>query len=166
MPPSLPIRCLRLIQIVLRDEPAFLFALLCYLNPRLWRKVSGRMRERILTLQGPGGKVTIAARVADTFLRRAAGFRGATSEEIERTLILFDFGREVVSDMSMRDVSAPLDIAFIKGDGRLFSILRMAPDPAARYRSPGPFRYALEARAGFFEHREIRPGEAVLMVER
>jgi len=61
-------------------------------------------------------------------------------------------------------VAAPLDIAFIKADGRIFSILRMDPSPTKLYGPMGTFRFALEARAGFYESQGIRQGESRLVI--
>ena len=63
----------------------------------------------------------------------------------------------------MNNVPAALDIAFVKDDGRVFAILRMDPSPTALYGPLGNFRYALEARAGFYEGQGIRQGEARLL---
>jgi uncharacterized membrane protein (UPF0127 family) len=65
-----------------------------------------------------------------------------------------------------RGVVAPLDIAFAEADGRIFSLQRMVPDRRALYQPLGPFRYALEARAGFFEALAIRAGGARLSLAR
>ena len=62
----------------------------------------------------------------------------------------------------MNNVPAALDIAFIKADGRIFSILKMDPSPTNLYGPMGTFRFALEARAGFYESQGIRQGEARL----
>ena len=64
----------------------------------------------------------------------------------------------------MNNVPAALDIAFVKADGRIFSILKMEPSPTNLCGPMGPFRYAIEARAGFFESQGIRQGEARLVL--
>ena len=61
-------------------------------------------------------------------------------------------------------LTGPTAIAFIKGDGTIFSILKMDPSPTALYGPMGNFRFALEARAGFYESQGIRQGEARLTV--
>jgi uncharacterized protein len=92
-----------------------------------------------------------------------AGFQCATPGEIRETLILFDFGTEVLTAFHMQNVPAPLDIAFAKADGRIFAILHMDPSPAALYGPLGPFRYALEAPAGFFAAHDVVAGAARLV---
>ena len=128
-----------------------------------WREAFASMPMRMLTIQMGSKTFAIRVKLADTGERQAGGFQCATREDIQRELILFDFGQEITTQFHMQNVPAALDIAFIKGDGRIFSILRMDPSPTTLYGPMGSFRYALEARAGFFEGQGIRQGEARLM---
>ncbi len=128
-----------------------------------WRAAFGEMPVRPVTVESGGGRIVLRVKVADTPERQAAGFQCATWKDILRTLILFDFGGEILSQFHMQNVSAPLDIAFAKGDGRIFAILRMDPSPTALYGPMGAFRYALEARAGFFSRQGIDAGAARLI---
>ncbi len=129
-----------------------------------WREAFASMPMRMLTIQVGTKSFALRVKVADTSERQAGGFQCATREEIQHDLILFDFGQEITSQFHMQNVPAALDIAFIKSDGRIFSILRMDPSPTALYGPMGSFRFALEARAGFFESQGIRQGEARLVV--
>lgn len=129
-----------------------------------YRAAFAAMPSTPLTLSTPAGPRVLTVRVADTPERQAAGFQCATPPEIERTLILFDFGEEIHTRFHMENVPRPLDIAFAKADGRIFSVQRMAPGPGALYGPLGPFRYALEARAGFFAEHGVRAGEARLVI--
>ncbi len=122
------------------------------------------MPVKMLTIQAGAKTLAVRVKAADNPERQAGGFQCATPEEIQRNLILFDFGEEIVTQFHMKNVPAPLDIAFIKADGRIFSILRMEPSPTQLYGPMGPFRYALEARAGFYDSQGIRQGEARLVV--
>jgi uncharacterized protein len=129
-----------------------------------WRAAFLRMPTRVISIETASGKLTVSVKVADDDEQRAAGFQCAASDEIERTKILFDFGDERNTAFHMQNVAAPLDIAFAKGDGRIFSVQRMVPSPTALYHPLGTFRYALETRAGFFEQQGIRAGEARLVL--
>ena len=129
-----------------------------------WREAFASMPHRMMTVQVGAKTLALRVKAADTPDRQAGGFQCATPQEITRNLILFDFGDEIVTQFHMRNVPAPLDIAFIKADGRIFSILRMDPSPTRLYGPMGPFRYALEARAGFYESQGIRQGEARLVL--
>jgi zinc transport system permease protein len=129
-----------------------------------WREAFAAMPVRMVTVQAGTKTMAIRVKVAETSEQAAAGFQCSTPQEIQKTLILFDFGREIYSQFHMNHVPAPLDIAFIKGDGTIFSILKMDPSPTALYGPLGNFRFALEARAGFYESQGIRQGEARLTV--
>ncbi len=129
-----------------------------------WREAFASMPIRMVTVQTGAKTMAIRVKVAETSEQAAAGFQCSTPQEIQKTLILFDFGREIYSQFHMNHVPAALDIAFIKGDGTIFSILKMDPSPTALYGPMGNFRFALEARAGFYESQGIRQGEARLTV--
>ncbi len=129
-----------------------------------WRAAFAAMPVRMVTLQMGAKTVAVRVRVAETPEQAAAGFQCSTAQEIQNTLILFDFGREIYTQFHMQNVPAALDIAFVKADGKIFSILKMDPSPTALYGPLGDFRFALEARAGFFEGQGVRQGEARLLV--
>jgi len=129
-----------------------------------WREAFASMPIRMVSIQAGSRSFALRVKLADTGERQAAGFQCATPEEIKRHLILFDFGREIATQFHMQNVPAPLDIAFIKDDGRIFAILKMDPSPTELYGPLGPFRYALEAHASFFASQGIRQGEARLVI--
>jgi len=87
--------------------------------------------------------------------------------------VLIDFGGKSLGAMSLTEFSQDekyavgddIEVALVGGeDGRIFAILRMDPSPTRLYGPMGPFRYALEARAGFFDSQGIRQGDAQLVV--
>jgi uncharacterized membrane protein (UPF0127 family) len=129
-----------------------------------WREAFAAMPMRMVSVQAGSRTLAWRVKLADTGERQAGGFQCATPEEIKRHLILFDFGKEIVTQFHMQNVPAPLDIAFIKDDGRIFAISKMDPSPTELYGPLGPFRYALEAHASFFASQGIRQGEARLVV--
>jgi uncharacterized membrane protein (UPF0127 family) len=129
-----------------------------------WRDAFAAMPIKMLTIRAGAKTLAVRVKTADTPERQAGGFQCATPDEIQRNLILFDFGDEIVTEFHMRNVPAPLDIAFIKADGRIFSIVRMDPSPTRLYGPMGPFRYALEAHAGFYDSQGIKQGEAELVL--
>jgi hypothetical protein len=120
------------------------------------------MPTRDISIEVGPRTLRVSVKVADDDEQRAAGFQCATRADVEGTKILFDFGAEITTAFHMQNVAAPLDIAFAKGDGRIFSVQRMVPNQTALHQPMGPFRYALETRAGFFEQQGIRAGEARL----
>ena len=129
-----------------------------------WRDAFASMPLRMVSIHAGSRTLALRVKLADSGERQAGGFQCATPEEIKRHLILFDFGKEIFTQFHMQNVLAALDIAFIKGDGRIFAILKMDPSPTELYGPLGEFRYALEAHAGFFASQGIRQGEAKLVV--
>ncbi len=129
-----------------------------------WRDAFASMPLRMVSIQAGNRTIALRVKVAETSERQAAGFQCATPEEIRRYLILFDFEHEILTQFHMQNVAAALDIAFAKDDGKIFAILKMDPSPTELYGPLGPFRYALEAHAGFFASQGIRQGEARLVI--
>lgn len=122
------------------------------------------MAEATLVITGPGDRsLRMAVRVADDYRERAAGFQHICPETIDNTIIYFVFNRPRVPSFHMRNVKAPLDIAFIDRDGVIVDIQRMEPYVlgATRHQTygpPGEVVAALEARAGYFKDQGIDEG--------
>jgi len=129
-----------------------------------WREAFAGMPLRMVSIQAGSRNLALRVKLADSGERQAGGFQCAAHDEIKRHLILFDFGKEIFTQFHMQNVPAALDIAFVKDDGRIFAILKMDPSPTELYGPLGPFRYALEAHAGFFASQGIQQGEARLVV--
>lgn len=114
-----------------------------------------------LVLSGPGQRsVALAVRVADNHRERAAGFQYVCPETIDNTAIYFVFERLRRPGFHMRNVKAPLDIAFIDGEGAIVDIQRMEPYVLGvrqheTYSPPGDVAAALEVRAGYFAEQGI-----------
>jgi uncharacterized membrane protein (UPF0127 family) len=131
-----------------------------------WRKAFAGMPTATLVIVADNGRLVRAtAKLADTDEARHAGFQCATPDEIRTTVIVFNFPREILGAFHMQNVPAPLDIAFVKASGRIFSILRMEPSPTETYGPLGAYLYAIEARAGFFKDHGISQGAHVVAVE-
>ncbi len=120
------------------------------------------MQHTQIRLQSTKGEwITVDARIADEPAESAAGFQHICPETIDQTFILFVYPRPYLGRFHMQNVYAPLDIAFIRGDGTLVSIQQMRAEPPGSpvkprlYSSPEPFMYALEARANFFAENNI-----------
>jgi uncharacterized membrane protein (UPF0127 family) len=128
-----------------------------------------QMTERVVELVNDAGQLlALPAKIADEPQEQAAGFQFIAPEVIEQSLILFVFAQQRVTRFHMRNVRAPLDIAFIASDGAIVDIQRMQPDVTATgpfgntYGPDKPFQYALEARDGFFQDRHISAGKSRL----
>jgi uncharacterized membrane protein (UPF0127 family) len=95
--------------------------------------------------------------VAETPTARARGLMGVASLAPFDAMVFVHEGT-VEASYWMKDVLMPLDIAFIGEDGTVVGVQTMpvcAADPCPRFRSPAPFRYALEMPAGGLEGVEV-----------
>ncbi|MGI9609030.1 MAG: DUF192 domain-containing protein [Acidimicrobiia bacterium] len=99
--------------------------------------------------------------VADTRQLRATGLMHvADLGRLDGMLFVFDELTD--ADFHMKDTLIPLDIAFFDDLGGLVSVEQMVPcedSPCPSYFAAGPFRYAVEARAGTFSDL---PDDAIL----
>lgn len=118
-----------------------------------------------LVLSASGQRpVTLAVRVADDPRERAAGFQYICPDTIDDTAIYFVFERSRRPSFHMRNVKAPLDIAFIDDDGVIVDIQRMLPYVVGArhhetYSPPGDVAAALEVHAGYFDEHGISAGD-------
>ena len=78
-------------------------------TPGVQQMTPGQLR--ILTERGNGNRLDVL--VATSAEARAAGFQHICPETIADTAILFRFERDTRAPFHMRNVHAPLDIAFI-----------------------------------------------------
>lgn len=122
----------------------------------------GMEPAEITIIDDEGDQIRLTVRVADDGDERLAGFQHIGRRVIAHSLILFVFPQQVLGKFHMRNVIAPLDIAFIKADGEIFSIMRMEPGPEL-YGPGEAFKYALEAPAGFFAQRGISTGSRLVV---
>jgi len=120
--------------------------------------------REIALLNDLGERVELAVRMADELEEQLAGFQHIGRRVIARSLILFIFSGPLQGKFHMRNVAAPLDIAFIAADGRVVAVMRM--ELGLRLYGPDePFQYALEAPAGFLIARRISSSGSRLLLD-
>lgn len=111
------------------------------------------------------GDLVLRVAIADTPNSRRRGLTGVDDfGAVDGMVFVFDAPTE--TSFHMRDVPAPLDIAFIAADGTVLAVLTMPPceaDPCPTYRSPAPFQWAIETPSG--ELAGISPGDRFLLRE-
>ena len=116
----------------------------------------------IKLLNDRGDVLELEVKVADEPDERMSGFQFVSKNIIERSLILFVFPEEIHTFFHMRNVETSLDIAFFRADGTVVDIMRM--DPGENLYGPTEsFKYALEAKAGFFEQKGIGRNSRLLV---
>jgi uncharacterized membrane protein (UPF0127 family) len=114
-----------------------------------------------LEIAGQSGTHTFDVELVNTDATRARGlmFR---RELPKGQGMLFDFGREQEISMWMENTYIPLDMIFIKADGRILSIAENT-EPLSRTVIPsgGPIKGVLEVIAGTTLRLGLRPGDQV-----
>lgn len=115
-------------------------------------------QQEITLINDRGDELLLSSLIADSDLERAGGFQHVCPYVIERSLILFVYNAEIGGRFHMRNVHAPLDIAFFDGAGKLIHTESMQVYNALSeplYGSDRPFQFALEAKQGFFNTHYI-----------
>lgn len=107
-----------------------------------------------------GQQQTFQVKLADNFITRAAGFQRVCAATIAAEPILFVFDSERRPNFHMRNVVAPIDIAFIDKQGGIDSILAMQPYVLGSTHRPlyAPKEKvvaALEVHPGFYQQHNI-----------
>ncbi|MCC2662755.1 MAG: hypothetical protein K0R41_895 [Geminicoccaceae bacterium] len=115
-----------------------------------------------LTIEAEHGPFQFEVEVARTPAERARGlmFRESLADGQG---MLFDFGDPQRVAMWMRNTLIPLDILFIRSDGRISSIAREAqPLSDQVMESAEPVRAVLELPGGLTAERGIEPGDRIV----
>lgn len=110
----------------------------------------------MITLQS---RRALIVRVLDTPEQWREGFQHATPDEIAATLLVFAYPQKTDHAYHMRNVVAPLDIAFLDSDSTILDIQRMEPNQVG-YHCQKPHQMAVEARAGYFSENGYKVGDA------
>jgi uncharacterized protein len=118
--------------------------------------------QAALIIESSDGRFEFQVELAKTPAERARGlmFRESLADDQG---MLFDFGRPQPVAMWMRNTLIPLDILFIRSDGRIGRIARDAQPLSDRILESGePVRAVLELRGGLTAERDIEPGDRII----
>ncbi|MCP4246380.1 MAG: DUF192 domain-containing protein [bacterium] len=114
---------------------------------------------------------TFRAWIADDDEERERGLMHVPAEQMapledgtERGMI-FVFTREQSGGFWMKNTIIPLDIAFIRTDGKIVTIRTMAPLDTRGYFPTASYRYTLEVRGNVFSKLKIKTGDRVQIPE-
>jgi uncharacterized membrane protein (UPF0127 family) len=117
-----------------------------------------------LEIATAGGPVKLEVEIADEPREREQGLMWRGSMPADHGM-LFDFkggGREGELSFWMRNTYIPLDIIYIRADGRIHSIARnTVPLDETPVPSGGPVAAVLEINGGLAERLGINPGDRV-----
>jgi uncharacterized membrane protein (UPF0127 family) len=102
----------------------------------------------------------LSAYVADDEAKEREGLMFVNDSELgPNEAMVFVFPDEAERAFWMKDTPVPLDIAFVRADGKIASILTMKPLDESRYPSDAPAKFAVEAHAGWFSANGIKVGD-------
>jgi len=114
-----------------------------------------------LEIASKGGVHVFAVEMASTPEEQAKGLMFRRNLP-EGQGMLFDFHREQPTSFWMKNTYIPLDMIFIRGDGRILRIAEnTTPLSEALVTSGGPVRAVLEVNAGTARKLGIAPGDRV-----
>lgn len=119
-------------------------------------------RSEVTVETGEGHRHRFLVEVARTQQQLAVGlmFRRQLAEDAG---MLFDFGVERPVSMWMKNTLLPLDMIFIRGDGRIANVAeRTVPGSLQPHSSKGPVRGVLEVNGGTVERLGIKAGDRVI----
>ena len=119
------------------------------------------MEQQVVEIATRTGVHVFSIELATTEEERARGlmYRQQLPEEHG---MLFDFEREEPVAMWMHDTYIPLDMIFIRGDGRILRIAeRTQPLSDRIIPSGGPVRAVLEVAGGTAKRLGIAPGDRI-----
>jgi len=129
------------------------------------------MQQQTITIaNSKQQRVRLQVRIADDSEEMAAGFQYICPQQFRDNAILFIFRTPLQARFHMRNVYAPLDIAFVDNAGKILKIMTMRPagweknGQSKLYGPAGPFRYALETRVGYFQEQAIEQGNSRLLL--
>jgi uncharacterized protein len=119
-------------------------------------------------LEPAGGRPqTVRLEVAADPAARSRGLMGRRQVPAG-TGMVFLYPADVTEAYWMKNTLVPLSIAFVAADGRVVSVAEMPPctaDPCPSYAPAGPYRYAVELRAGAFRSAGVGEGARVVPVD-
>ena len=123
-------------------------------------------KAQVIFTNTDGREQTFQVKLADNMNTRAAGFQRVCASTIAAEPILFVFDTERRPRFHMRNVVAPIDIAFINKAGAIDSILAMQPYVLGSTKRPlyaprDKVVAALEVHPGFYDQHGIDESTSV-----
>lgn len=106
-----------------------------------------------------GGDV-IVVEVAATPEARAQGLAGRSQLDGSAGM-LFVFDADERPCVWMKDTELPLAAAFVTGTGRISEIRELTPRSMSLECSSEPVRYVLELPSGWFNRKNVLPGDGI-----
>ena len=118
--------------------------------------------KQALTIKTAKKTHELSVEIADTPEEQARGlmYRKAVAPD---SGMLFEFPEDRIASFWMKNTAVPLDLLFVRKDGRILKIIHSAKPYSLRsLTSEAPVRAVLEVAGGQADALEIRPGDVVI----
>jgi len=117
--------------------------------------------KQVLSIKSGGKMHKFMVEIADTPKEQARGLM-YRKELAPNSGMLFEFPEDRIASFWMKDTAIPLDLIFVRKDGRILKIIHSAkPYSLQSLSSEAPVRAVLEIAGGMAEELEISPGDMV-----
>jgi uncharacterized membrane protein (UPF0127 family) len=111
--------------------------------------------------------------VADNDALRTVGLMNVPAEQMtplpdgtqRGMLFVFPADKPAYHGFWMKSTIIPLDIAYVRADGRIVTIRTMAPLDLRSTPATAPYRYAIEVNANLFSELGIQEGDTIPIPE-
>jgi uncharacterized membrane protein (UPF0127 family) len=129
-------------------------------RPPVWLLDPGPYESTNVTVHDDNGTEleTVEVRIADNRAKRVVGL-SETDSLANDSGMLFIHSNEDTQSYVMRDMSFPLDIIFIDGDGEITTIYHAPQNSDATYEARG--KYVLEVNRGWTNATGVDVGDTV-----
>ena len=121
-----------------------------------WRGYLEESKSKSLKIAGHKLNVEIAS--DEKSIKKGLMFR---DELDENSGMLFIFPQPEEKSFFMKNTKIPLSIAYLDEDGNILNIEDMKPYSTKGITSAGKAKYAIEVNQGWFDSKDIKPGDRV-----
>ncbi|SEL45732.1 DUF192 domain-containing protein [Nitrosovibrio tenuis] len=127
--------------------------------------LSAPLRAEMPVTQLRISRHNLTVEIAHTEATRSQGLMFRQSMDENRGM-LFVFPQPGRYSMWMMNTDIPLSVAFVDEKGIILNIANMIPRTATGHPSAGAAKYAIETNLGWFQTRNVTPGDRVMGLEK
>ncbi len=109
-----------------------------------------------------GDEIELTVKDASLFEGKFSGFNGVDAEVVNTTVLFVSTAFSATSLIEVRDLKAPIEIAFFADAGDFKEIRSFSEGASEEFAPDGRYKYLIEARAGFFEENGIGEGSSLV----
>ncbi len=120
--------------------------------------------EETLRIQtAAGDELQLTVKDASLFEGKFSGFNDVDADVVNTTVLFVSTAFSATSLIEVRDLKAPIEMAFFTDAGDFMEIRSFSAGAAEEFAPEGRYRYLIEARAGFFEEHGIGEGSSLVL---